>query len=57
MLSAPARAQGDPRVHDGRVDDNGQRPRWFDRATSPDFWIIAGPILLFLGVFILVLID
>jgi hypothetical protein len=34
-----------------------QRPRWFSRVTSADFWMIAGPVLLFLAVFIVVLID
>jgi hypothetical protein len=39
------------------MDDNRQRLRWFDRATSPDFWMVAAPILFFVAVFVLVLID
>jgi len=40
-----------------RMDDNRQRPRRLGRTTSPDFWLIAGAVLLFLAVFIVVLID
>ena len=40
-----------------RMDDNRQRPRRLGRTTSPDFWLIAGAVLLFLAVFIAVLID
>jgi hypothetical protein len=39
------------------MQDDRQPQSWLDRATSPDFWMIAGPVLFFLAVFVLVLLD
>jgi hypothetical protein len=39
------------------MDDDRHSPRWFERVTSADFCLIAGPVLLFLAIFVLVLID
>ncbi len=44
-------------MHDGPMEDNVQRPRWGDRLRSPEFWMIAGPVLLFVVVFVVVLVD